>query len=404
MTKKTIDKQIIYHFDTDKPVIIPDEYVVKDKTGLWVSNVLNIDLPILEGDGKNYIDKIDELLHVCKQNNINVLYFQVRTTNDAFYQSSINPWSRYLTKQEGKEPPFDVFEYVLDKCHQQHIEVHAWCNPYRISANGNLSIDEYLDTCDDLNFAKQHKDTIVLDEKGKLIFNPADPKVKQHIIASMVELCENYDIDGIHFDDYFYPYAPLSKERNDLAFYEKRLDKTETLGDFRRRQVNELIEGVYKAIKKVNPAILFGISPFGIWKNKFNDPLGSNTSKQCSESYYKLYADSVLWVNKGWVDYIVPQLYFPFGHPIAPFADLVDFWVKVVKDTKVDLYIGHGAYQIGTKDEWQNDDEMIDQLYYANQFKEVQGNIFFTYHNFLDTNNSGIQKISLFLKQKGVKS
>jgi uncharacterized lipoprotein YddW (UPF0748 family) len=376
--------RIICHYDSDRPVEIPDTLRATPVRGLWVSNVANIDLPVIEGDGAVYKDHIERLFEVCEDYAINTLYFQVRTTNDAFYRSVHNPWSRFLTGTEGQEPPFDVLAWVIEEAHKRGIELHGWCNPYRVSFDGSKSLTEYLETCDDKNLAKQDPSLVLLDKKGKLILNPADPRVKRHIIDSMVELAQNYDIDGIHFDDYFYPYHAIDDVRNDLTFYDQREDRSLSLDDFRRQQVNDVIEGVHTAIHALGNEQVFGVSPFGIWKNKDADPNGSNTAPQCGQSYFNQYADSVRWVKEGWVDYIVPQIYFPFGHPIAPFADLVDFWVGVVRNTDVDLYIGHGAYRLGSEGEWLDPDEVVQQLRYANQFPHVSGNVFFTYHNFRD--------------------
>lgn len=390
---------IICHYDTKIKVDIPTAYQDKPIKALWVSNVVNIDLPVIQDDGETYKKHILTMFDTCEAFHINTLYFQVRTTNDAFYRSAINPYSRFLTGKEGTEPPFDVFGWIIEETHQRDIQIHAWCNPYRISANGNLSIEDYLETCDDKNFAKQHPESIILDDKGKLILNPASPIVKDHIFDSMRELCETYDIDGIHFDDYFYPYGELSDTHNDLKEYDLYKEENETLEDFRRRQVNDVIRGVKDVIKAVNPSIVYSVSPFGIWKNKASDPTGSNTAPSCSESYYNQFADSVTWIQEEWIDAIIPQIYFQFGHQIAPFADLVDFWVQAVQGTNVDLLIGHAAYRMGSKEDWLDEMELIHQLHYANQYKEVTGNVFFTYHNFIDNKEAtaGIKQLKQLL-------
>lgn len=399
--KKNIHNETIHYFNTDQPVVIPEVFSPKKVKALWVSNVLNIDLPMIEGDGTKYKQEILKMLDTCEAYGINTIYFQVRTTNDAFYHSKLNPYSRYFTGEEGIEPPFDVLKWVIAETKKRQIEFHAWCNPYRVSANASLSQEAYLKTCDDKNFAVRHPELLIQDKGGKLILNPAKDEVKQFIIYSMVELAMHYDIDGIHFDDYFYPYGGLHDEQNDLADYEQRHHPLESLGDFRRRQVNDVIKGVHEALKQMNPKLQFGVSPFGIWKNKTEDTYGSNTSPKCSESYHTQFADSVHWVQAGYVDYIVPQIYWPFGHPIAPFADICDFWVDVCKDTNVKLYIGHGAYRLGSEGEWENSEEIIDQLKYANQYKEVGGNVFFTYHTFTDEKQTkeGMDKLQKILKE-----
>jgi len=381
----------IYFFQTEEQVTVPETYIEKPFRAVWVSNVLNIDLPTCE-DILMYQNKIIEMLETCLLYNINVVIFQVRTTNDAFYESSLNPYSRFFTGKEGKKPPFDVLKWIIEETKKRKIEFHAWCNPYRVSSDGSMSVDEYLRTCDNLNFAKQHPEYLVVDTKGKLILNPAIPEVKKFIIESMTEIVERYDVDGIHFDDYFYPYSGLDEQYNDEK--EWKLQSL-SLGDFRRKNVNDIIEGIFHAIKKVNPKVQFGISPFGIWKNQKAEEYGSHTALACSESYYGLYADTLAWIESGYIDYVVPQIYWEFGHRIAPFADICNFWVEVCKGKKTNLYIGHAAYRLGNEGEYANPLEVNNQIKYANQFSTVKGNVFFTYHNFIDIGKGtlGMEKL-----------
>ncbi len=387
--------EAINYYKTEKQVEIPIKYQEKPFRAMWVSNVVNIDLPTVE-DFNKYQSDVIRMLDTCVEFNLNAIFFQVRTTNDAFYKSNINPYSRYFTGKEGQVPPIDVLSWIITETKKRGIEFHAWCNPYRISMNGKLSIEDYLDTCDDLNFAKKHPEYIVLDKQGQLILNPSLKEVKDFIVESMVEIVENYDVDGIHFDDYFYPYSGLDDLHGDKKEFEKQ-DKS--LGDFRRENVNDIVRGVYLAVKKVNKNLRFGISPFGIWKNNKENEFGSNTDPACTESYYSLYADTLSWINEGILDYVVPQIYWEFGHRIAPFADICDFWVDVCKDKSVDLYIGHGAYRLGTKDEFLNKMEIVNQVKYANQYPEVKGNVFFTYKNFIDKEAAfpGMQELKKLL-------
>ena len=373
----------INYLNTDIQIEIPEDYQEKDFRGVWVSNVVNIDLPNTENI-EDYKKKVIKMFDTMEEYNLNKIFFQVRTTNDAFYKSKLNPYSRYLTGKEGKEPPFDILEWIIKESKSRNIEFHAWCNPYRVSVNGKLSIEDYLETCDDLNFAKKHPDYLILDKSGKLILNPEIKEVKEFIIDSMIELATNYNIDGIHFDDYFYPYSGLSETVNDLVGFSKREDKSLTIGDFRRGHVNDVIRGIYKGLKNIDPNLLFGVSPFGVWKNKATDVLGSNTAPGCSESYSNQFADSYLWIKEGIIDYVVPQIYWQFGHPVAPFGDIVDWWVSVCENTDVDLYIGHAAYRLGEDGDFENKLEIVNQVKYANKFSGVKGNVFFTYKNFIE--------------------
>lgn len=391
----------ICYYQTNTQIEIPDTYQPKDFRAMWVSNVVNIDLPTTE-DIDTYQKKVIEMLETCVSYNINAIFFQVRTTNDAFYESKLNPYSRFLTGKEGKKPPFDVLKWIIEEAKKRDIEFHAWCNPYRVSMKIDIPAEEYLKQCDDLNYAKKHPELIVLDKNGQIILNPAKKEVKQFIVDSMVELASNYEIDGIHFDDYFYPYAGLSDEKNDLSDYAQRGNQAHDLGDFRRQNVTDVIKGVHEALKKSNPRIRFGVSPFGIWKNKASDPKGSNTDPKCSQSYDNQYADAYLWVKSEFIDYIVPQIYWEFGHPIAPFGDILEWWVNVMKDSKVDLYIGHGAYRLGNDGEFENIYEITNQLKYANQYPVVKGNVFFTYKTFINKEKSelGMNELKKLLTRR----
>ena len=380
---KFIEKTPINYLNTDTQIEIPEKYIQKECRAVWVSNVANIDLPTTK-DLQIYQKQVIKLFDTFVEFNLNTVFFQVRTNNDAFYKSKLNPYSRFLTGKEGLEPPIDVFAWVIKEARKRKLEIHGWCNPYRISKDGKLSIDEYLKTCDDNNFAKLHPEYIILDKGGKLILNPTKEEVKEFVIASMVELVTNYDVDGIHLDDYFYPYSGISEKVNDLDDYNNRLDKSLSLGDFRRRHVSELIKGINDAVHKVNKELKFGVSPFGIWKNKDTDILGSNTAPACSESYYGQFADSYEWVKEEMLDYIVPQIYWPFGHKIAPFGDILDWWVSVVEDTNVDLIIGHPAYRLGETGDFENEQEIVNQMKYSNSFESVKGNCFFTAKTFIE--------------------
>lgn len=389
----------IKYFNTEVGIEIPDKYNEKPVRGFWVSTVLNIDLPIME-DAEAYKKELDQIVLVAKEFNMNTIYFQVRPTNDAFYQSKLNPYSRFLTGKEGLKPKFDVLEYLIKIAKKENIEIHAWANPYRVSMPLKVTKGEYLDSLDDMNYAKKHPQLVISDNNEQLIFNPASEQVKQFIIDSMIEIVQNYDVSGIHWDDYFYPYAPLSEKDNDLKEYEERKDKSLSLEDFRRFHVTDVIRRVHIALKEVNEKLSFGVSPFGIWLNKESDPRGANIDVSASESYKRQYADSYEWVKKGYIDYIVPQIYWQFGHPVAPFGDLVKWWAEVVEGTDVELYIGHAAYRLGNEGEFENKFEVVNQIKYANAYKEVAGNIFFTYKNFLniEVDKEGMKEIKKLLR------
>ncbi len=391
----------ICYYNTNEVVKIPSTIKNhKQFRAMWVSNVANIDFPKLE-DVNDYQNKLIHMLETAKSYDLNAIFYQVRTANDAFYQSKLNPISRFLTGKEGQQPPFDVLKFVIDEAKKRNIEVHAWCNPYRVSLNGLIKKDEYLKTCDPLNLAVRRPDLIILNKEGQIILNPAKQEVRQHIIDSMLEIIENYDVAGIHFDDYFYPYQGLDETHNDLPDFELRQDKSISIHDFRRYNVSLVIQGVHDAIKTKNKNIRFGVSPFGIWRNNQATPLGANVSPKATQSYDNQYADSYLWVKNGYIDYIVPQLYWEFGHPLAPYADLCRFWLKLCKNSNVDLYLGHGAYRLGNEGEYENPNEISNQLLYANPYKTVKGHVFFTYKTFinLDKSKLGMEHLKNTLKE-----
>lgn len=396
------NKKPINYFETNEQVVIPSEYKEKSVRAFWVSTVSNIDLPVLK-DELEYKKLLDEIVANAVKFNINTIYFQVRPLNDAFYMSKLNPISRYLMGEEGLNPPFDVLKYLIDAAKKENIEIHAWANPYRVSRPiGDLTKDEYLATLDDKNFAKRNPNLIIKDETGQLILNPTREEVKQFIVDSMVEILENYDVKGVHWDDYFYPYAKLSEEDNDLKEFENRKDKSQALDDFRRMHVTDVIKMTYEAVKAVNKDLQFGVSPFGIWQSKHTDPRGANVAENVSASYIRQYADTLDWIEKEIIDYIVPQLYWEFGHNLAPFADLAKWWANAVKGTNVKLYIGHAAYRLGNEGEFENINEVANQLRFANSFDEVSGNVFFTYKNFkgIEVSKDGMEQIRKTLNKE----
>jgi len=396
------NKKPINYSETNEQVAIPSGYKEKSVRAFWVSTVANIDLPVLK-DELEYKKLLDEIVANAVKFNINTIYFQVRPLNDAFYMSKLNPISRYLMGEEGLNPPFDVLKYLIDAAKKENIEIHAWANPYRVSRPiGDLTKDEYLATLDDKNFAKRNPNLIIKDETGQLILNPTREEVKQFIVDSMVEILENYDVKGVHWDDYFYPYAKLSEEDNDLKEFENRKDKSQALDDFRRMHVTDVIKMTYEAVKAVNKDLQFGVSPFGIWQSKHTDPRGANVAENVSASYIRQYADTLDWIEKEIIDYIVPQLYWEFGHNLAPFADLAKWWANAVKGTNVKLYIGHAAYRLGNEGEFENINEVANQLRFANSFDEVSGNVFFTYKNFkgIEVSKDGMEQIRKTLNKE----
>ena len=299
-----------------------------DMRAVWISTVYSADYPSTtnneEAQKNEFIQKLDQ----AQELGLNTVVIQVRPKGDAFYESELNPWSAVLTGVQGMDPGYDPMEFMIKETHKRGMEFHAWMNPYRITTSGTdltaLSAD---------NMARQNPDWI-LSYNGAMYYNPAKEEVKDYICDTVEEIVENYDVDAIHFDDYFYPSNyPLPEGE----------DRDGATADERREHVNDLIKQVYKTIKKADSSVEFGISPMGIWKNSTSDSEGSAT--RGTEGYYSVFGDAKTWVEKGWVDYIVPQIYWEQGNAYADYETLVKWWSNVVKGTGVDLYIGHGIYK-----------------------------------------------------------
>lgn len=360
-------------------VVIPQDYKKKPNEfrGIWVVTVANVDFPrtnspyMFKQQYRNFILNI-------KNAGFNAVIFQIRPTCDAFYNSKINPFSRTIRGEEGQGyPQMDMLQYMIDEAHREGLEFHAWMNPYRVTGVTNLSKMAYLNTLSSRNFAKNNPDAVLTApaKNGKgLLLDPGNPLVRKHLVDTVTEVIRNYNPDAIHFDDYFYPYEGIGNA--DLASYRKYNPSRLSVEDWRRNNVNLLVKEISDTIRRNNTTqgkkIRFGISPFGIWLNKDSTPYGSPTHG--NESYKTSCADTRLWVMKNWIDYIIPQVYWPFSQPKAPYGALVDWWADTVGKTNVKLYIGIGAHQpISNQDEFKN------QILYNVRRQEVSGTAFYSY-------------------------
>jgi len=364
--------------------------------GVWVATVENIDFPKHAAAGE-FINDYKQVMNNLKRLHFNAVLFQVRANNDAFYPSSLNPWSRWLTGKEGVGiKDFDPLKYMVSEAHNSGMEFHAWLNPYRVTNSTSMRKDEYLKTLDAKNFARLHPEYVleIPLEGGKyqLILNPGEPEVINFVVKTVMEIVRNYQVDAIHFDDYFYPYGDMGKV--DEATFNKYHKSIASIDNWRRNNVDTLIKNIRTALdefnRKNNRKVQFGISPFGIWANSKNNPLGSLSAG--SQSYYRQYADTRGWVKRRWVDYIVPQLYWPFAHDAAPYAALADWWAQQVRGTGVNLYIGMGAYRMGSGGAWNNPDELAAELRYNNARANIKGEIFFSYRSVFEPKNEIMKK------------
>ena len=269
-------------------------------------------------------------LNALQQAGINAIIFQVRPEADALYMSYYEPWSRYLTGTQGvaPEPYWDPLQWMIEECHRRGMELHAWINPYRAKTKGTK----------ELGIKHPYKSNperfVHYDEM--LIFNPALQENRDYICTIVTDIVKRYDIDGLHIDDYFYPYPTPGLEFDDEQSFKADPRGFTDKGDWRRDNVNLLIEQLHHTIRNVKPWVKFGISPFGIYRNQKNDPEGSATNGL--QNYDDLYADILLWIDKGWVDYTTPQLYWEIGHKAADYETLIEWWAKHANGRP--LYIG----------------------------------------------------------------
>ena len=370
-----------------------------DLRGVWVSTVVNIDYPTkATTDAAVLKSEALRILDNAKNMGMNAVFLQVRPTSDAIYKSKYFPWSKYLTGTQGLAPSdnFDPLEFWITEAHKRGIELHAWLNPYRVVKKNDNEPAHNLASLAPNNPAILHPDWVVKHTDGNIYYNPGIPEVRQLVIDGINEIIENYDVDGIHFDDYFYPGMSFA----DADTYLKYGAGFTNINDWRRANVDTLIHDLSIAIKAASKDVSFGISPFGIWANKTTNPLGSDTKG--NQSFSSHYADTRKWVKEGWLDYIAQQIYWNVGYTVADYSKLVAWWEDVVKDTAVKLYIGQAAYKsnIGTLgNAWYGVAEIEKQLQLNAKSTEVDGSIFFSYKSFI-TRPSLAAVVKGFYQQK----
>ena len=348
----------------------------------WIATVSNIDWPSAKGlSSRNQQAEFINLLDQHKQAGINAVIVQIRTNGDALYPSEIEPWSEWLSGQQGQapNPVYDPMAFMVAEAHKRGMEFHAWFNPYRAVPNVLTS-----------QLAAGHigvkKPEWLLPYGNLRILDPGKPEVREHVTKVVMEVVRKYDIDGVHFDDYFYPYPATGLTLNDDDTYNKNKRDIVNRGDWRRDNVNVLIKMVSDSIKNIKSYIKFGISPFGIWQNKTaNQPTGSATNGL--QSYSDIYADTPTWTNQGWVDYIAPQLYWYIGFAVADYSILATWWGQNVSDRH--LYIGQAAYRINAEANW-NAAQMPTQIRQNRLNSKIKGSIYYN-TNSLNKNPLGFR-------------
>ena len=356
------------------PVFAQEDFAPRREfRGVWIATVFNTDFPkrpspmkvAHQEQYKNLLDKLQKI-------GVNAVIVQVRPAADALYPSDLVPWSAFLTGQQGKspEPEYDPLEFMIKEAHKRSMEFHAWFNPFRATVN--------MDTTKLApNHAfRRHRNWMVR-YGNRFYFNPAIEAVQQHLIQVIMEVVAGYDIDAVHFDDYFYPYPVAGEVYPDTSIFNAYGQGFKDIGDWRRMQVDGFIEKLSSAIKSQKTHVKLGISPFGVWRNKDKDRRGSDTRAGVT-TYDDLYADVLKWSNRGWIDYVIPQLYWNIGFEPADHEKLLGWWSRNFSDRHV--YIGHAVYKVGDNAEvaWDDPEEIPRQIRLNRLNLNTMGSSFFS--------------------------
>ncbi len=350
--------------------------------GIWIATVANINFPSVKGlSAQELRAEIDGILTTTLESSMNTVIFQVRPSSDAFYKSSIFPTSEYLCGTQGGEMQLDVLDYLITEAHKLDIAVCAWVNPLRVSTSMNES-NGHTSLLSKNNPAYKNSEYCV-NYNGELYYNPGLPQVTSLIAEGVREIAENYNVDAIVFDDYFYPYPKEGITYDDSAAYAK-YGSSLSLEDWRRDNINRMVKASYDAVKQANINCYFGISPFGIWQND-NGSNGGSSTKGLS-AYSAIYCDAKSWIDGGYIDFISPQLYWNFDSEAAPYATLCDWWDSALAGSNIPLIISHGAYRA---EEWGIPDEISRQVEYARTKSAYLGSAMYGYSAII-ANSGGV--------------
>jgi len=339
-------------------------YPKRELRGVWIATISDIDWPSSNHDSSQ--KQIAELKHILvklKEAGINSVFFQVRTECDALYKSKYEPWSYWLTGEQGKAPNpfFDPLQVAIDEAHKMGMELHAWLNPLRVEKQ----FDNYKIASN--NVMVKHPEWILKFKNYKML-NPGLPAVRNYVSEIVADILRRYKVDGIHFDDYFYPYEPkiLNEDRKTFLNYKGDF---KNIDEWRRNNINLLVAQVHDTIEEINPNVKFGISPFGIVENKFADTKGF-------ESFKILYCDPITWIKNKSIDYIIPQIYWAIGNKAADYSKLLLWWASIADG--VQLYIGAYSSKLASPNYKGNPDEIEKQLKLNRQIIHVDGTVFFS--------------------------
>jgi uncharacterized lipoprotein YddW (UPF0748 family) len=353
----------------------------------WIATVDNIDWPSKKGLSPE-VQRAEfiRLIDMHQRNGLNALIVQIRPATDAFYPSPFEPWSEWLTGTQGKPPSpyYDPLEFMITETHKRNMEFHAWCNPYR--ANYSIGTSSIAPN----HVTRIHPEWFLTYGKTKY-FDPGNKEAQVFVTEVIRDVVKRYPVDGVHFDDYFYPYRIAGLEFPDAASYKKYGGGMDQAG-WRRSNVDSIILKLSNVIKETRPNCKFGISPFGVWRNADKDPRGSNT-KALQTNYDDLYADVLLWLKNGWIDYVAPQLYWEFGHKAAPYEVLLEWWSKNTYGKH--CYIGLGIHRAGSNTIWRDSTLIPRQIKALRETPNIQGAIFFSSKSFIRNPNGWSDSLRL---------
>lgn len=344
--------------------------------GVWIATVDNIDWPSY-GNSNPESQKAEfiKILDMHQRNGMNAMIVQVRPSADAFYPSAYEPWSQWLTGVQGQAPSpyYDPLQFMIEETHKRGMEFHAWCNPYR--ANFNINTASIAS-----NHITRTKPEWFLTYGDKKYFDPGNKEAQDFVVKVIRDIVKRYDVDAVHMDDYFYPYRIPGKEFPDAASYARSGSKL-SKDDWRRSNVDSIIKNLSIAIKQEKPMCRFGISPFSVWRNKDKDPVRGSDTQAGQTNYDDLYADILLWLQKNWVDYVTPQIYFEISHSKVAFEKILAWWSR--NSYGKHIYVGMGIYKADEKNTaWKNANELPNQIKILRKYPNVQGSIYFSSRTF----------------------
>ena len=342
---------------------------------VWVATVVNIDWPSKQGlSSQIQKAEFEALLDMHQKNGMNAIIMQVRPSGDALYPSNLEPWSEYLMGKQGEAPSpyYDPLSFMIEATHQRGMEFHAWINPYRAVFDINKS------SIANTHLSKVHPEWF-LTYGDKKYFNPGLKEVWEHTNKVVGDLVARYDIDAVHMDDYFYPYKIVGKEFPDESTYQKNA-RGLSKDDWRRSNCDTIVKQLSATIHKVKPGVQFGISPFGVWRNQDKDPIDGSRTIGAQTNYDDLYANILLWLKKGWIDYVAPQLYWEFGHRIAPYEVLLSWWSNHTYGKH--CYVGMGIYRANSNPAWKELSQLPRQIVAMRNTPNMKGMIFFSSKTF----------------------